>query len=67
MSTRLCPLCSPLLVQLQDGAFLSSLTTDQLQDRMYELDALFRRDLSRLTERYDTAKAAAEAALASRG
>lgn len=59
---RSCIMCaSP-----QDSGILSALSQDELNDRLYALDAQFRRDMASLTERYDAARTAVENALAAK-
>ena len=49
-----------LYEQLCDSSFLTGLSRDELEDKLYELDAQFRRDMASLTERYDAARTALE-------
>jgi hypothetical protein len=51
---------------MQDAAYLSSLSLTSLQDRLYDLDARFRRDMAALTEKYDAARSAVESAIATK-
>lgn len=55
-----------LLLLLQDRDLLLGLPLPALTDRLDELDAQFRRDMATLTERYDAARQAVEAAVAAK-
>lgn len=48
---------------LQDPSRLLVLTREALEDRLYELDAQFRRDMASLTDRYDDAQTAIQSSL----
>jgi hypothetical protein len=52
---------SPLI--LQNPALLANLSQHALEDRLYDLDTQFRRDMASLTDRYDDAQEAIQAAL----
>lgn len=55
------PLAKELYEQLTEPSFLAGLSKEELEDKLYELDAQFRRDMASLTERYDAARSALEA------
>jgi hypothetical protein len=52
---------------MQNPALLTSLSQKALEDRLYDLDTQFRRDMALLTDRYDDAQEAIQAALRSVG
>lgn len=51
-------------VRVQDAGYLRGCSIDDLQDRLYDLDSQFRRDMAALTEKYDVARSAIESVLA---